>query len=173
MKKTKIIVVLVIASILLFGNITLLSMQRTLNWLYTEQNTTEFSATVTRVHYLIDGYSTYCVIDTQEFPTLNVSAMKDVLDWKCINEICPGDKVHFRVANLWLSQLQFLDDIPIITLGTAKKEYVSLEDYANYARQAERETVLRLGAISAVLVVVDVQCILLLNGKSLFRRRKR
>ena len=113
------------------------------------------------------------MIDTQEFPTLNVSAMKDVLDWKCINEICPGDKVHFRVANLWLSQLQFLDDIPIITLGTAEKEYVSLEDYANYARQAERETVLRLGAISAVLVVVDVQCILLLNGKSLFRRRKR
>ena len=164
---------MVAASLLLFGNLTLLSMQRTLNWLYTEQNTTEFSATVTRVHYLIDGYSTYDVIDTQEFPTLNVSAMKDVLDWKCVNTLRPGDKVHFRVANLWLSQLQFLDETPILTLGTEEKEYVSLEEYANDTRRAKRETVLRLGGISAVLVVVDAQCILLLNGKSLFRRRKR
>ena len=179
--KTVTIVALVIATFLLFLNIASLFMTRTLDLFDPELNTTEFSAefsaTVTRVHYvhypLNIFYKKYDVIDTQEFPTLNVSAMEDVLDWESLDALRPGDKVYFRVANLWLSHLQDMNDTPIVTLRTEDKVYVSFEDYAEYARQRKQESPLRLGVSIAVLVLIDVLCIWMLCGLSLFRCRKR
>lgn len=95
----------------------------------TENNTTEFVATVAKVNTLEkEGGTDYNII-TNEYPAqllINRSLIKSI-DLERAIDI--GDTIYFRVENVWAEQMNEISFTSITSLRTENRVFFALEDY--------------------------------------------
>jgi len=128
----------------------------------TEEDTEEFTATVSEIRTTDMGNEGYIDIFTDEYDTsLYISAkLSKEAD---ISDLTKGDKIVFRVEDSKASMLGQVAFVDIVSLANEHKTYISLSDY-NAHTQAAMVPV-RISAIVFAIVFLTLALILIKKNK--------
>lgn len=174
MKKKKITIFILIVSLLFFfgtiGNIIIIN---TINKL-SEKNTTEFTATITKVVTKGTGNDEYGIIYTQEYDDkLNVYNINEITNKKDFTELQSGQTVYFRIENVWLEKFNEINFIHIVSLRTSEKEIFSLSNYNNLMINQRTSATIAGIIVCILLFLISVYCTLILNGFNIFKKLRK
>jgi len=98
-----------------------------------EQNTTEFSATIESVEVVGEGKDAYGLINTVESDeALQVFNIEIVADMDSFRNLSPGQLIYYRIENTWLGEPTYVRAYNIVSLRTSFSEIVTLDSYNNY-----------------------------------------
>ena len=133
--------------------------------LLSDSNTTEFSATVTRIEILESSYEKTFVIHTKEYgDKIRIHLKTEFTESDDINNIGIGETIHFRVKNIWVENLDSLSFFEIVSLKSEKKEIISVDEQ-NEKILSQRQQ----ATITSVIMLVGVCAI---SGFYMFRSTK-
>ncbi len=135
MKQKKIITVIGIISLLIFGgiiaNIFIMNTKQNLS----ETNTTEFLGTVKNVATTGTGGDEYGVLCTMEYEAkLYIYHINDFIDTSEFINLQPGQLIYFRIENAWLDTFDEINFVNIVSLRTNEKDLISLNNYIKFEK---------------------------------------
>lgn len=156
MKKKYAIIILIISAVFLFGTVGILVSMTQIDK-KTENNTTYYSATVSKVQVTDTGRGSYIEIQIEEYKSnlqisTNVSKNMNIDD---IRDLQSGQKIFFRIENVKNNQMYQVEFVNIVSLKTEDKDIFTLDDYNNYIRKSAYPA-RTAGLIIALLLLLAV-----------------
>ena len=100
----------------------------------TENTTTLYTATVSRVNIVDTGRKIFTEIHTKEYKNsllIDTDVNKNI-NISDVENLQSGDLIFFRIENIKVKQINSVEFINIVSLKTQSKEVFSLEDYNQY-----------------------------------------
>lgn len=170
MKQKKIITVIGIISLLIFGgiiaNIFIMNTKQNLS----ETNTTEFLGTVKNVATTGTGSDEYGVLCTMEYEAkLYIYHINDFIDTSEFINLQPGQLIYFRIENAWLDTFDEINFVNIVSLRTNEKDLISLNNYIKFMDKQQRNAIV-ISIVTAILfLLIFIYCMLCLKGFWIFR----
>ena len=99
----------------------------------TEENTTEFTATVESVRTTGEDSQMRCIIITSEYyDNLNTNNIREISRTDDFLALKSSETVYFRIYNERLNLLDEIGYIYVVAIRTDNIEFVTLDDYNNY-----------------------------------------
>lgn len=138
MKKSKIISIIMIVSMLFFIATIGLTISMSKIDKQTENTTKFYTATVNSVDIVDTGGSVFAEIHTKEYDnswhiSTNISKNIKMDD---VRNLRNGQTIYFRIENKKVEQINEVEFINITSLKTDTKNIFSLEDYNEYIRNS-------------------------------------
>ena len=170
MKQKKIITVIGIISLLIFGgiiaNIFIMNTKQNLS----ETNTTEFLGTVKNVATTGTGGDEYGVLCTMEYEAkLYIYHINDFIDTSEFINLQQGQLIYFRIENAWLDTFDEINFVNIVSLRTNEKDLISLNNYIKFMDKQQRNAIV-ISIVTAILfLLIFIYCMLCLKGFWIFR----
>lgn len=133
----------------------------------TEDSTTFFSATVIKTEIINSGKNKYVEIDTEEYKCnlyLSVNISKNINMNKII-ALKEGEKIFFRIENIKVKQMNFVDFVDIVSLKTETDDIFTLNDYNYFMRISARPARIANIIVALILLVVSVLCFVLIKHR--------
>jgi len=136
-----------------------------------ENNTTEFRATVAKIEMPNPRSGEYGRIHTEEYGTmLTLAEINRIIDIEAFKKLQAGQEVLFRIDNVWLEHFGEMDFVGIVSLKSAEEDIVSFSSYSDYMQQQRHAAIATNAVIAFLLLSAFVHCVLLLRGINVFRR---
>lgn len=104
----------------------------------TEENTTEFATTISKVEIIDTVENGYIEIYTNEYNyTLHISSnVSKNIDMNAVSDLQKNQTIFFRVENKMLDFLEEIDFCNIVSLRTSEHEIFSVSNYNEYIQNA-------------------------------------
>ena len=167
------IVVLIFLWLFCFGMMGLVFIMNAVETL-SEENTTEFTATVKSVEMKGEGTHEYGIVYSEEYgDKLSTYSIRGIIDISDLKNIKASQIVFFRVQNIWIGQWEEMSFIPIVSLRTEEKELASFRQYNEHTASSLLLATITASVISLILFLVAMHCTLRLKGINVFRRNKK
>ena len=170
-KKTT-VVFLILSLIVFFGCLANIIVVNAIE-IPSEENTTEFSATVKSVEMIEEGaYESWGIYLEEYYGPLTVSTRRGVIDMDDLNSMKPGQIVFFRIENVWLKNFEEQPFHTVVSLRTEDREIASLSDCVERIMDRNNGVTI-VGVISMLIsLLIFIHCILLFKGINVFHRKK-
>lgn len=152
MSKSKIKIVIMIVSMFLFVVTIGLIISMSKIDKHTEDTTTLCMATVSDVDIIDTGKRIFAEINIKEYDTsLQISTnISENIEINDIKDLKNGQTIVFRIENIKVAQMNEVEFINIVSLGTDTKEIFSLDEYNKYIHKSAYPTRI-VGIVMAVL----------------------
>ena len=126
-----------------------------------KKNTSEYSATVSKVEFLDTGENTNIQIFTKEYinsflVTTNITPFIDIDYLKTLES---DDKIVFRIENKKENQFNKVAFIDIVSLTVEEKDIFTLDDYNKYMGESAQPTRLAGTVVAGILLSISICCI--------------
>jgi len=166
MKKMYTKIILIISIVFLFGTVGIMVSMMQIDK-QTESNTTEYSATVSKVQVTDTGKSSYIEIQIEEYKShlqisTNVSKNINIDD---ISNFHSGQRIFFRIKNIENNQMNNVEFVNIVSLKTEDKDIFTMDDYNHYIRKSAYPARIASIIISLLLMSVAVLSIISIKRK--------
>lgn len=136
MKKTKLYVLGMITSVVFFwGTVGLIILMGEIGQL-SEENTTEFSASVIKVEVSEADPSADVYINEYEASLFLTSTVCERIKLSDLRDLKAGDEVYFRIEDskgIYLNTAAFVD---VVSLRTESQSFYSIQEYNSWMRDA-------------------------------------
>ena len=133
----------------------------------TEDITIEYSATVRRIHINNSVKNKWVQIETEEYDSslyISVNISKNINMNKII-ALKEGEKIFFRIENIKVKQMNFVDFVDIVSLKTETDDIFTLNDYNYFMRISARPARIANIIVALILLVVSVLCFVLIKHR--------
>lgn len=160
MKKKKLIVIMILCQIFFLGMIGNLIVMHFIDK-KTEENTTEFEATISEVDIKNEGEDISIKIDTEEYGSLLYisPSISEKIDMNSINNLPKGQTIFFRIEDHMIEQFGEVYFCNIVSLRTTETEIISLTSYNTYIHDAAFPTRVAVGVLAGVFLSAFIYCI--------------